>query len=243
MLHQRVFDGGLGERGRRTAGQQAAGDGRDALARDLAVLGDVGDEVRSVDRGEALQQRGRQRDADAPAQLPHQVEEPGAVGNLAHREIGEGEVRQRHEDEAQADPSKDERPEEVRHPAVGRVVRVLPHRQREDPDARRDGPAPVEFPLLAPHDRHRERARQRARQDHEARLVRGEVLQVLQVDRQHEHGRVQAHAQHEPEYDAHGELPALQDPEVHDGMRGPQLVPDEGHERDRADDREDRHFT
>src|SRR2546430_3980861 len=37
---------------------------------------------RSVNRRETLQQRRRERDPDAAAQLAHQIEEPGAVRNL-----------------------------------------------------------------------------------------------------------------------------------------------------------------
>ena len=60
-----------------------------------------------------------------------------------------------------------------------------------------------------PDERHRHRRRDRARQDHEARLIRREPVQVLQEDRQHEDRAEQREAQHRRDAHARRELPAL----------------------------------
>ncbi len=189
-----------------------------------------------MNRRKPLHQGGRDRDPHAAAQLAHQIEQAGAVGDLAHRQVRQGQVRERDEDQPEPHTPEDERPEEVAHTAVGGEVGVLPHRQGEDRHAGEDGQARVELARGAAHRGHRERARQRAREDDESGLLRREVLQVLEVDRQHEDGGVETDPQHPAEHDSHRQLAALQDPQVHDRVLRRELVPHEGDERHGADD-------
>ena len=113
-------------------------------------------------------------------------------------------------------------------------MRVLPHRQRKDSHAGGDRESRVEFALQSPHERHRECAREGARQNDETRLVRREIADVLEIDGQHKDGRVQAHAEHQAVHDADRQLPALEDAQVDDGLFGGKLVPDERDQRERA---------
>src|SRR5207249_10228451 len=72
-------------------------------------------------------------------------------------------------------------------------------------------------------------------------LISRELPYILQVDRQHKHRRVQTHPEYQAEHDAHRELPALQNAQIHDRMVGAQLVPDERDQRECTRDREQAH--
>ena len=91
-----------------------------------------------MDRLEPLNESSGDRDAHTTPQLTHQVEQARAVRDLAHRQVRQGQVRQRDEDQAQPNTAEDQRPEVIRHSAVRREVPVLPHRQSEDRHARED---------------------------------------------------------------------------------------------------------
>src|SRR5437870_6973931 len=111
---------------------QGLGDRGDPLARSLAVLRHIGGEFSPMNRGEPLQQRRRERDPYAAAELPHQIEEAGAVRNSRHRKIGQREIREGHENQSESYATEDQRPEENRESALSREMRMLPHRERKD---------------------------------------------------------------------------------------------------------------
>ena len=241
LLHH-PGDGGI----RALRGRRRIGAGRKvALPRRLdRVLrrGRVGIDVRAEDVEVLLlfprEQRSRRRDADASAEVAHQIEEAGGVPHpLAWNRI-HADRRQRHEQRGECQPLEELRPEDV--PVSGVKVQLAEPEERERPT---DQPARDHLAWIDPADQHADR-RHPDERSHPSRRHRDPRLQrrIAEQRLQHDWKEHEAPVQHEPERrhqkHAGGVAPDFEHTQIDDRLARHPLAHQERDEAAAGDDRE-----
>jgi len=197
------------------------------------------EQARTVGPGAVLDERRHQRHAERAAELPHHVGHRRALRDVLTLQARERQSGQRHEEESETDAAQDQRPEEICFAGRQRRVRqqVGEAEERDEPerieDLRREPP----LHQLAD-DRHHDRRGERARQQDEARLHRGEAEQVLGEHREDEHRAVEAEAEDESKQRPYRQRAVLEHAEIDHRMLGRQLAPDEGRDAEDGGRRE-----
>ena len=143
----------------------------------------------------ARQHRAGHRDADAAADVAHQVEQARRVAHLLARDRIHRDRRQRHEEQRHAGALDELRPEDV--PVARLQVQLRQPEQRhaaDDQSDRQQLPRRRTCPVMQPGDRHHEERSDAARRHRDAGLQRRIAEQRLQHDRQQHQAAVQHEA-------------------------------------------------
>ena len=199
---------------------------------------DVGPQSRLVLLAAAHEERGGQRHSHAAPQVAKHVESGGGVAELVAGDGGQGQGHEGHEDEAE--PQALDEAGHGERPVVHGQRQVRHHEEadRVDQAAAGDEDTLVHPRHQAARDDQRDQVPHSARPQDGAGVPRVVGHELLRVEGDEEHARVEPEPHHHDERRARGEVPVGEDAQIEDGLARRQLADDEAEHSDHGHHRE-----